>query len=115
MVSFEMPGIVSVWVGQIRPEPGSNALREKFGVEYYDSDFRDCIVGEGRSPIRDLAYQLSYSESFLDSLLQKAADKGVTSAWWILAQYDFAYDPARAGLSALPAEPSFLGNFHWHD
>jgi hypothetical protein len=114
-VSFGKKGIVSVWVGQTNVEQGSNFLRDKFGVEYYDPDDQDCIVGENRSPIRDLASRLSYSDTFLDLLLEKAGSMGVTSSLWILAQYDFEYDPDRVGVSVLPREPLYVGSFDWHD
>jgi hypothetical protein len=114
MASFTRPGIVSVWIGQVAPGPKSNVLR-KFGVDHYDPDFRDNIIAKTRSPVRDLVSQLSYSESFIDPLLRRAAELGISSAIWMLAQYDFAYDPVKAGLSVLPKEPLYVGNFSWND
>jgi hypothetical protein len=110
-----MEGIVSIWIGQKAVEPGSDFLRDKYAVEYHDPDDQECIVGEGLTPLNELASRLSHSESFIKSLLQMAASLRLTSALWVMAQYDFSYDPNKAGLSVTPEEPLFVGAFEWHE
>jgi hypothetical protein len=112
---FEKSGVVSVWVGQVLAEPKKDFLRNQFNAEDYDLDFQDCIVEKGKTPLRDLASRLSYAESFIDPLLQRARDAGLTEALWMLAQYDYAYDLSKANLREVPAEPLFLGAFEWHE
>ena len=114
-VSFSKDGIVSIWIGQQPVEPGSDFLREKFGVEYHDPDSQECIVEKSISPLPALVPRLSYSESFRDAAIQEANRIGLMAALWVFAQYDFAFDPKKAGLSVLPGEPFYLGNFAWHE
>ena len=45
---------------------------------------------------------------------QAAAKKKMTRAYWALAQYDFAYNPARVR-RAIAEDPLFLGVFDWND
>jgi hypothetical protein len=113
-MSFNKKGVVSIWVGQTPAKSGSDFLRDGFGIEDYDLDFQDCIVADCVSPIRDLSARLSYSNSFLEPLLQRASGLGITSGLWVLAQYDFDYDPNRSGVK-VPVEPAFIGSFSWHD
>jgi hypothetical protein len=114
-MSFSMDGIVSIWVGRKLVEPGSDFLRDKYRVEYYDPDDQECIVETSPSALDALVSRLSYSESFRNEVVEEAKRVGLTSALWVMAQYDFAYDPVKAGLSATPDEPSYLGSFKWHE
>lgn len=114
-MSFSKDGIVSIWIGQEPVEPGSDFLRDKFGVKYYDPDLQECIVEKTKAPLVALVPRLSYSESFQDAVIQETNRVGVMTALWVFAQYDFAFDANKAGLSLLPTEPFYLGNFAWHE
>jgi hypothetical protein len=114
-MSFSMDGVVSIWVGQVAVTPGSDFLRDTFGVEYYDPDSQESIVESSPSPLAAMVRRLSYSESFGDAVLKEANRVGLTSALWVMAQFDFAYDGAKAGLSELPDEPFYLGSFEWQE
>lgn len=111
--SFEEDGIVSLWAGQVPVAPGSNFLRDGYGVEYYDPDFQECIVEDAITPIAEILPKLSYSASFREAALDAARRLGIPSCRWVMAQYDFAYDPGLPGLVSIPAEPVFLGRFQW--
>lgn len=114
-VYFEEDGVVSLWVGQVKVAPGSNFLRDLYRVDDYDPDNQECIVQASATPIVDLIAELSYSESFRDAALAAAEQLRMSSPLWIMAQYDFAYDPAAVQLIDWPAEPKFLGTFAWND
>jgi hypothetical protein len=113
-MSFEKRGMVSIWVGQILIEPGSDFLKEGFGVDDYDLDFQDCIHAGGATPLAELVQQLSYSASFGDDVVKIAQGLGVKTARWVMAQYDFAYAPPKTIATKLPDEPRFIGVFSWH-
>jgi hypothetical protein len=114
-MSFEKRGRVSIWIGTIKVDPDADFLVNQFAATDYDLDFQDCIIGEHTSPISDLIAQLSYADSFCQEAVDKAATLGISEALWILAQYDYEYEPSRSGLSSIPSEPYFLGCFSWHD
>lgn len=44
-----------------------------------------------------------------------AGQLGITSALWVMAQFDFAYDPAASGIASMPQEPVFIGRFDWNE
>ena len=83
-LDFEEDGVVSLWVGQKRVATGSNFLRDKYGIEYYDPDNQECVIEESVTPLFDLLSQLSYSESFRDDAFEAAKHLGITSALWIM-------------------------------
>ncbi len=112
---FEEDGIVSLWVGQVRVAKGSNFLKDQYGVDYYDPDNQECVVEESVIPIAGLISQLSYSASFREAAINAASQLSVSSALWVMAQYDFDYDPEAVGLTDLPDEPKFIGKFNWHE
>jgi hypothetical protein len=114
-IYWEKEGVVSLWAGQVRVADGSNFLRDQYGVEYYDPDNQECVVEESIIPISDLIPQLSYSESFRAAAIESARRVGISSALWVMAQYDFAYDPSKVALTLLPQEPAFLGSFPWRE
>jgi hypothetical protein len=112
-VYFEEDGVVSLWVGKVPVAAGSNFLRDHYGVEYYDPDNQECVVEESSTPISEIVCKLSYSESFRDAATIEAKRIGIRSGLWVMAQYDFAYDPELVGIKVLPREPVFLGRFRW--
>jgi hypothetical protein len=114
-VYFEKLGKVSIWVGQVLIEPGSDFLTNRFGAEDYDLDFQDCIVEEVATPVLELFEKLSYADSFIQPALEATVKLGIDRALWVTAQYNYDYDPSRCGLSSVPTEPRFVGSFDWHD
>ncbi len=117
MPSFEKEGEVSVWVGFERRDPSIDLLKDLCGVEHYDVDSQECIV-DGKNwmkqPIKRLLGRLSYSGSFLAEALAAARERGLIEALYVVAQYDFAYDPKKAK-KRIAADPVFLGHFAWSD
>ncbi len=115
---FEKVGVVSVWLGLVKPEPNDDVdiLRDRCGVESYDLDLQDVIIVREfeEAPIADILGQLSYSESFLDAAVRAAEVKEITKARWVMGQYDFAYDPVRVYVP-VAADPVYIGNFLWSD
>jgi hypothetical protein len=114
-IYFDEPGVISLWVGQVWVALGSNFLRDLYGVDDYDPDNQECILRDSSTTVSELVLKLSYSDSFRDAAIESALQLGIVSARWIMAQYDFAYDPTRVGLAALPTEPVFIGRFKWHE
>jgi len=116
--SFGQPGSVSVWLGLTKPErdDSMDILRDLCGVEYYDLDYQETVaVGEfDEAAVADVLRQLSYSASFLTPALRAAESKGIRSAFWAVAQYDYAYDPTRV-YAVIAADPVFIGSFPWSD
>ena len=115
---FDANGLVSVWLGLTRPERDDRVdiLRDLCGVEAYDLDFQEVVaVGEfEEAPAGDVLRLLSYSASFLPAAVRAAAARGIRSASWAVAQYDFGYDPTRVCVP-VAADPVFIGSFPWSD
>jgi hypothetical protein len=115
---FDEDGVVSVWLGLTKPErdDGVDILRDLCGVETYDLDSQEVVaVGEfEEAPAADVLRQLSYSRSFLAAAVQAAEARGIRTAFWAVAQYDYAYDPARV-YAPVAADPVFIGSFPWSD
>lgn len=115
---FDEAGVVSVWLGLTKPESagGVDILRDLCGVQTYDLDFQDTVaVGAFEAaPVADVVRQLSYSRSFLAAAVRTAEARGIRTACWAVAQYDYAYDPARVYVP-VAADPVFVGSFPWSD
>ena len=117
MVNFEREGVVSIWLFRKREDPSDadkDVLREFCGVEYYDVDSQEGVARDEPQPVASLLGQLSYSGSFIDDALIASGRMGITEAFGVLAQFDFAYDPNRA-TGAVSADPVFVGVFAWHE
>jgi hypothetical protein len=119
--SFRKKGFVSLWLGVRKPDlaamDGVDILKDKCGVSYYDVDDQEVAAIDDnypKAPIADVLQQLSYSSSFLAAASKQAGEKKIRHAYWALAQYDFAYNPARISKPIAP-EPLFLGVFEWND
>lgn len=112
---LEEDAAISLWAGQQRVAPGSNFLRDLYGVDDYDPDNQECIVEDSVAPIKDIISKLSYSDSFVDAAVVAADQLGIRSALWVMAQFDYAYDPAAAGIAPMPQEPVFIGRFDWNE
>ncbi|MFP5394337.1 MAG: immunity 22 family protein, partial [Gammaproteobacteria bacterium] len=81
------------------------------GVGYYDLSNQESNYGDNDmvDPARLLA-PLSYSQTFIDSVIAAAKEKGIEKARGVVVQYDFAYDPAVVKRE-IAAEPVFIGVF----
>jgi hypothetical protein len=119
--SFRKDGKVSVWLGVRKPNlqkmEGVDILKDLCGVSYYDLDDQE-VAGVDDSfplaPLERLFSRMSYASSFLDAVIEAAGKKGIISAYWALAQFDFAYNPKKAA-GRVARDPMFLGIFDWND
>lgn len=110
---FERDGVVSVWVGlePVGPEDAEvDVLQDLCGVGYYRLDDQEANARDEPVPLAGLLGELSYAASFAPAARAAAAAHGIDRVAWVVVQFDFAYDPARA-LRAVAAEPVFLGVF----
>ena len=111
---FERTGYVSLWVGladQSTAGDEIDVLQDLCGVGYYNLDSQESNCHEFRVvSVVDLLGKLSYSPTFQDEAVKAAADKGVMKGRWVVAQYDFAYDPGRVKRT-ISSDPVFLGVF----
>jgi hypothetical protein len=117
MTSFDMPNIVSLWLFREPEDPadaGKDVLKDFCGVDYYDLDQQEGMVREAPAGIHSLLEPLSYSVSFLDEALAGAGRLGITEAYGVLAQFDFAYNPVEV-TRPVAHDPIFLGCFQWHE
>jgi hypothetical protein len=64
--------------------------------------------------VASLLSQLSYSSSFIQDALTAAKHMGITEAYGVMAQFDFAYDPSRV-TKPISNDPVFIGYFRWHE
>jgi hypothetical protein len=60
--------------------------------------------------IGSLVEPLSYSDSFLSEAVRAAKSKNIEVARWVLAQFDFKYDPSVV-VRSIAADPVFIGYF----
>jgi hypothetical protein len=119
--SYEEPGVVSIWVGVVKPDleanRGVDILKVMCGVSY-DIDFQEVLLAPDNCrlpvPVAQLLGQFSYSESFLPAACEAATARGIEQIYWAVAQYDFAYHPERVRRKVWP-DPLFLGMLPWHD
>ncbi len=110
-------GIVSLWLFREPEDPadvGKDVLKDFCGVDYYDLDFQEGVYEEAPTGVRSLIGRLSYSASFLDGAVAEAEWLGVSKAYGVIAQFDFAYDPAKVN-RPIARDPVFLGCFPWHE
>ena len=117
MKSFQKKGQVSIWVGLNKCDPTVDILKDLCGVASYDVDSQECIVDVEEwtsQPVEELLKALSYSESFFADARNAAQTLKIRDALYVLAQYDFAYDPKKVRKSVAP-DPIFLGSFPWSD
>lgn len=88
-----------------------DVLQDLCGVGYYELDNQE-ISGAGveESSIYELLMAISYSPSFANQAIQNASNLGMTVGFWLLAQFDFAYEPSRV-LREIAVDPIFIGQF----
>jgi len=95
--NFEQAGVVSIWLARIEMVEDKNidALQDLCGVGYYRLDNQEAINLGRLASVDDLLRPISYSESFAVGAKLATQSRGIASAWWILVQFDFKYDPSR--------------------
>jgi hypothetical protein len=92
-----------------------DTLQDSCGVGYYRlSDQESNHLDYQLIGLASLLADLSYSKSYLNSVVSAAREKGIENARWFVVQYDFAYDPA-AVTRTVEADPIFLGIFEYSD
>ena len=94
---FERKGVVSVWLktAPSNEDPRIDALQDLCGVGYYRLDNQEAFtLGESAS-ISALLEHISYSATFSNDVVRRAEELGISSACWLLAQFDFEYDPSK--------------------
>ena len=116
--NFEQVGKVSIWLGLTTDEDDPEALdvlQDLCGVGYYDLDKQDmnCFDFEFTN-LKKLLKDISYSDSFIEQVCGEAYSKGYKEARWVLAQYDFEYDPNKVKRK-IEADPVFLGTYNYRE
>lgn len=108
-------GLVSIWLGVDLISPKIDILKKLCGVKYYDVDDQECILTDNglMEPVDSLVTELSYSESFLKDVVAAYKKAGIENAYWVLAQYDFRYDPRKRKKHT--KNPIFIGCFQYQD
>lgn len=111
---FAKDGVVSVWLGltDLTDLPANlDPLQDLCGVGHYDHDDQEVNLRSYELvSLAALVRELSYSPSFGNQVMQAAAKIGIHEVRWVLAQFDFEYDPNRVK-RAIQADPVFLGVF----
>jgi hypothetical protein len=114
---FEKEGVVSVWVG-LRGDKGDSevdVLQDLCGVGYYRLDDQESNNFDFKLvDLRVLLADLSYSESFIEAVLNAAKSKGLVDARWVVAQYNFQYDPSKVSRT-IADDSKFVGYFPYDD
>jgi hypothetical protein len=109
---FERKGAVSVWLGT-EPAPrqaGVDTLQDLCGVGYYQLSDQESDNSTTPVAIARLFEDVSYAGSFLPAIVEAARRQNITSAYWMTAQFDFAYDKARVR-RPVADQPVFIGVF----
>jgi hypothetical protein len=124
----EGEGIVSVWIATVPfdaipddywiydfegdDDAAWNRFSSDFGFGYYDDDFVDsnCDDEHRSVPIRDLVTACSYGASFVEVVVKRAAELGLTETSYVYLMYNFRYDPTVTGIERSPYL-RFLGVF----
>jgi hypothetical protein len=118
MTSFRKAGFVSLWVCREKHDSSKagDPLRDKFGIDYYDLDSLESIIGPdwASEPVNDMISRLSYSKSFAEEAIKAATARGIENSRGVIALYDVSYSPPKTA-AQLPDEPIFLGAFRWNE
>jgi hypothetical protein len=111
---FAKDGVVSVWVILERTEEDSekDALQDQAGVGYYNLGDQEANTVYEVVPLERLLRDISYSETFATAVIERGREIGVCSAYWLLAQFDFAYSLHRVRRAVDP-ELVFIGVFEY--
>jgi hypothetical protein len=111
---FERKGVVSIWldVAPCEEDPRVDALQDLCGVGYYRLDNQEAINLGERASIERLLRDISYSASFSANVVRQAQAMGIVSASWLLAQFDFNYDPSKVK-RPISGKLVFIGAFQY--
>ncbi len=113
---FEKEGVVSLWAELSESDESDNevdVLQDLCGVGYYSLDNQESNCNDFELlPLVKLLDDLSYSCSFKENVLATASRIGISEARWVIAQYDFAYDPQHV-IRPVANDPKFLGVFQY--
>lgn len=107
---------LSIWFGKEivheTDEDEVDLLKDLCGVEYYDVDFQEIFFVDGEvSDLETLLEPLSYSDTFMQEVISKANNLGITEASYALVQYDFVYEGSEKDLPE--DSPIFVGVFDY--
>lgn len=110
---FERENFVSIWLGLCGEDDDLDAdvLQDMCGVGYYNVDEQESNFFDFELvSVEKLIGDLSYSNSFIEDVVEAARKKGIVEARWVTAQYDFDYDPAKVSRAILQ-DPIYIGSF----
>ncbi|MFK8987208.1 hypothetical protein [Acinetobacter seifertii] len=110
---FEKEGTVSIWAGILGEDVDLDILQDLCGVGYYRLDDQETNnFNFERVSLNKLLEDFYYSKSFINEVVSAAFEKGVVECRWIIAQYDFAYNPSKVRRS-IAKDPIFIGSFKY--
>jgi len=114
MISFEKEGWISVWSGMSAEDREQDILKSFCGIDYYDVDFQEILVAPDWEVIdsTQLFERLSFADSYLDKLIHAATTKGLVKCRYVVAQFNFKYDPKKVTKPIAP-DPVFVGTFRY--
>lgn len=106
---------VSVWIGKeiIKDEEDDrNILEEIYGINDYDEDMEEAnfYIGE-ISSVEELIEPLSFSDSFMDEVLDRVEEMGIKEGGYIIAVYDYVFENTQG----MDKEPVFIGTFDYSE
>lgn len=112
-----MKNNISIWIGKKIVEENdddTNILKDIFKIKEYDEDMEEIYFVSGKlSKINELVEPLSFSETFIEAVIEEANKLNIKEGSYIIALYDFAYD--ESVLEEEVEEPIFLGTFEYDD
>lgn len=112
---FEHKDFVSIWIGlsNDKTDMEIDVLQNLCGVGYYELNNQEINhLDFELVPIDFLIKDLSYSNTFVDHFMHHSRLKGIDHGRWIIAQYDFKYDPLKIK-RPIQNDPIFIGYFHY--
>lgn len=110
-----MENKVSIWIGKeiIKSEEDDRSILEEiYGINDYDVDLEEAnfYIGE-LSSVEELVEPLSFSESFIDELLDKVEEMGIEEGGYIIALYDYVFENEEKN----DKDPIFIGTFDYSE
>ena len=111
---FEHKGWVSVWLGTTPAPTGGNidTLQDLCGVGYYELSDQESHNSSSAVPVGQLFEKISYAATFLTAVLAAAQRMDIATAFWMTAQFDFAYDKSKVR-RPISEQPVFIGAFRF--
>lgn len=125
---FRKDGYLSVWASivplsrfpedYLMPNYGDEDLpwctfSQEFKFGYFDHDFVETCAHKPRGkPVREHVKFMSWSSSFIDSVIAAAKRKGIRTTQWVVVIYRFAYN-SRVTRVTRTKYMQFLGAFEY--